>query len=149
MCEDNQVTISNQMLIMDTQYSENRTESLHLRAEKAIDKLQGHISLYSTPELSRLVGEAKPNETSISTQTLKEVISVLQDTIRNTSTLELDAALDNFAAEESHLLNEKVRSLTADQYRLIEIIRELSPVPIAEVEAIERSLRQAAHSKVS
>ena len=134
---------------MDSQYiaSPSRTESLHARAEKAIEKLQGHVKLSQSPELSVLLGQIQAGQTLVSTQTLVDVMDILRDSIINFSTLELDAAQDSFAAEESHMLNDRIREMTRQEYRLIEIIRELSPTPIAEVEGIERDLR-ASHSKV-
>lgn len=134
---------------MDIPYiaSSSRTESLHARAEKAIEKLQGHVKLSQSPELAVLLGQIQAGQTLVNTQTLIDVMDILRDSIINFSTLELDAAQDSFAAEESHLLNDRIREMTRQQYRLIEIVRDLSPAPIAEVEGIERDLR-ASHSKV-
>lgn len=146
--DNNRSLLNEQMLTMDTQNIASRTDSLHARAEKAIEKLQGHVKLSQSPELSGLIGNLQPDQTLVCTPTIVEVIDILQESLINFSTLELDAAQDSFAAEESHLLNERVREMTRQMYQLIEIIGSLSPVPITEVEAIERDLRQAGHSKV-
>ncbi|WP_241032710.1 hypothetical protein ACOK4R_35490 (plasmid) [Pseudomonas fluorescens] len=144
---DNRGILPGQTLIMEMRHNPSRTESLNARAEKAIEKLQGHVKLSQSPELSVLLGQIQPGQTLVATQTLVDVMDILRDSIINFSTLELDAAQDSFAAEESHLLNDLIRERTRQLYTLIEIIREKIPTTIAEVEGIERDLR-ASHSKI-
>ncbi|AYG48158.1 hypothetical protein DV532_28230 (plasmid) [Pseudomonas sp. Leaf58] len=101
----------------------NSMDGLQSRLESCIGKIKGHIELSNTPELFGLVGKGEVDQISISMDMANGIVSLLADCMLGFSALELDAAQGSYAAEESHLLRERVRALTKSQQGLIKLLQ--------------------------
>jgi hypothetical protein len=99
-------------------------DGLQSRLETFIGKIKGHIELTNTPELCGLVGRGRHDQIAISTAMANDIVSLLGDCMMGFSALELDAAQDGYAAEESHLLRQRIRTLSDSQANLIRLLRK-------------------------
>ena len=115
-------------------------DGLQSRLESCIGKIKGHIELIQTPELCGLVGGGNSDQISMSVTMANDIVSLLGDCMLGFSALELDAAQDGFAAEESGLLRQRVKTLTESQMGLIQLLRRAGDPgfagPIREAEQL-------------
>lgn len=99
-------------------------DGLQSRIESCIDQLKGHIELTKIPELCGLIKQENADQIVISTPTALDIVSVMTDCILRFSLLELDAAQDGFAAEESFLLEQRIKTLSDSQAKLLNLLKK-------------------------
>lgn len=99
-------------------------DGLQSRIESCIDQIKGHIELNKLPELCELIKQDRSDKIVISIPTALDIVSVMSDCILRFSSLELDAAQDGFAAEESFLLEQRIKTLSKSQANLITLLKK-------------------------